>query len=218
MMDIDAIVKKVRCLVNEAESDADVTLLTSDLRHIDDNIKALLPQAVAMVQKLKTPECGPVNVKSFSPVPVAVTDNGDGGGSLLLPDGFVGLVAAQLDGWERPATVAFPGGSPEAVRQKSAYTRAGLCKPVCVLDVNSGGQRVLLFYPLVGSQGTLKSFVYEAALDLVEGGLACCASMADAVAYECAALLYNMFERYDAANSFFSLASALCNGKNNERR
>ena len=46
------LVKKVRCLVNEAESDAEVSLITDDRRSLDDTVIALLPQAVALVQSL----------------------------------------------------------------------------------------------------------------------------------------------------------------------
>ena len=48
---------------------------------------------------------------------------------------------------------------------------------------------------------------------LVNEGLNRCDKyMIDAVVYACASLLYNMFERYDAAKSFMSFAMAFCNG------
>jgi hypothetical protein len=58
----------------------------------------------------------------------------------------------------------------------------------------------------------LSHFVYEAQFDIAEGLNMCDSRMADAVSYVCVALLYNVFERYDAAKSFMSFAAALCGG------
>ena len=218
MMGTKELVKRVRRLVNETENDMALSLVSSALPSLDDNIVALLPQAVSMVQKHKKRVGEPVNVKNMSSAIINVADNGDGGGCIPLPDDFVGPVAVQLEGWNRVVTTVHDDASPEALRQKSEYTRAGCCKPVCVESVNAAGERVLLLYPLPSGEVKMKLFSYEAAFSPEGGELRCSASMADAVVYMCAALLYNMFERYDAANVFMSMAVALCNDKIVERR
>lgn len=218
MMSTNELVTRVRRLVNETENDISLSLVSSSLPSLNDNIAALLPQAVSLVQKHKKRVCEPVNVKNLSSLIINVADNGDGGGCIPLPDDFVGPVAVQLEGWNRVVTIVYDDASPEAQRQKNECTRAGCCKPVCIESVNANGERVLLLYPLLSGDAKMKLFSYEAAFSPDGGELRCSASMADAVVYMCAALLYNMFERYDAANTFMSMAVALCNDKIVERR
>lgn len=218
MITVNELVKKVRRLVNESDKDASLSLVTSGLRSLDDSIKALLPQAVALVQKQKSRAGEQVNVNHIYPESVIVADNGDGAGSMPLPDDCVGLVAVQLEGWKRPVTTVCDEASPQAIRQKSPYLRAGCCNPVCVESTGPEGQRRLLMYPLVSPGSGIVLFAYEAAFNIDEEELKCTAPMADAVAYTCTALLYNMFERYDAANAFMSLANALCNNIKMERK
>lgn len=218
MITVNELVEKVRRLVNESDKDASLSLVTSGLRSLDDSIKALLPQAVALVQKQKSRAGEQVNVKHLYPITVNVADNGDGAGSMPLPDDYVGPVAVQLEGWKRPVTTVCDEASPEAIRQKSPFLRAGCCNPVCVESTGPEGKRMMLLYPLVSAGSKIEIFAYEATFNVDDGLLKCTAPMADAVAYTCAALLYNMFERYDAANAFMSLANALCNNIKMERK
>ena len=92
------LVKKVRRLVNEAESDAAVSVVTADYRSLDDCIVALLPQAVSLVQKMKSSTTEAVNVKILSPAVIGITDNGDGTGCMPLPNDYFGPVVVQLEG------------------------------------------------------------------------------------------------------------------------
>ena len=83
------LVKKVRCLVNEAESDAEVSLITDDRRSLDDTVIVLLPQAVALVQK--NSGSGYVNVKALASSDRVFVSSSDGYPSVLLPDDFAKL-------------------------------------------------------------------------------------------------------------------------------
>jgi hypothetical protein len=56
-------------------------------------------------------------------------------------------------------------------------------------------------------------FLYEAVFNPADGLYGADADMVTAIVYECAALLYTMFERYDAANSCHALAMAACGAK-----
>lgn len=210
----DELVKRVRHLVNEADDDSSVSLLVVDRCSFDDNIVKLLPQAVAFVQRNKFPKCRRVNVKSVAPV--VTIDSGGDVGYVELPSDYVSLVLLSIDGWKQPSFETLSSESPMAMLQNSSCTRAGNCRPVCVDGFADDGKRVLWLYPLPAGVEKVKSFVYEAQYDALAGlhdGDAC---MTDAVAYECAALLYTLFERYDAANMFHSLALASCNGKVND--
>lgn len=216
MIATDELVRRVRRLVNEAEEDASLSLVSEDTRSIDTHILRLLPQAVALAQRNKGKGVGCVNPRSVSPHDAVIADNGDGGGALSLPADFVSLVSLQLDGWRRPCTVLHASGSAEALAQGNRYTRAGMCRPVCVEGCGAGGTRVALLYPLPQGAG-LGHFVYEASFDAEQGLVGGDAVLEDAVAYYCTALLYSVFERGDQATAFLSLATALCNGKNTER-
>ncbi len=210
MIPTDELVRRVRRLVNEADEDSAVSQLEIERTSFDSNIVELLPRAVAFVQKNKKSD-GRVNVKSLSPSSITIEPNGDGSGSIVLPDDFVSLVLLQLKGWKRPCTVISAYGSAIGARQYSEFTMAGQCRPVCVEDSGNDGRRMVRAVPLL--DGKPEHFIYEAAFDASAGLGMCDTAMADAVAYECAALLYTVFERYDAANSFHSLALAACGGR-----
>lgn len=213
------IVGRVRRLLNEAESDERLSLLSEDTRSIDLHILALLPQAVALTQKNKGDGCGCVNARSADCASVRVADGGNGSALLELPADFVSLVSLQLEGWRRPCTEQHAQSSTVAVAQCNADTRAGVCRPVAVEGTGADGARVLMLYPAVHAGApALGHFVYEAEFNADDGLDGCSGQLADAVAYNCAALLYSVFERPDAANMFLSLAMALCNGNVRERR
>ena len=63
MITAQKLIRKVRYLINETENDSDVTLITDDLRSIDDTILELLPQAVSIVQRQSKGKY--VNVKAL---------------------------------------------------------------------------------------------------------------------------------------------------------
>lgn len=216
MIATDELVRRVRRLLNEAEEDVSLSLVSEDTRSIDSHILRLLPQAVALAQRNKGKGVGYVNPRSVGPQDVVIADNGDGSGTLSLPADFVSLVSLQLDGWRRPCTVFHASGSAEALAQGNRHTRAGMCRPVCVEGNSADGARVALLYPLPQGGG-LEHLVYEASFDAGQGLVGGDAVLEDAVAYYCAALLYNVFERGDHATAFLSLATSLCNGKSGER-
>lgn len=200
--------EKVRQLINEAASDTDVTLLADDTRNIDEHIEALLPDAVLFVQ-INSDRCG-LNPKGIS-IETDEIYTEDSCGSIVLPDDFVRLVSFDVEGWGRPCTVLYPADSPVALAQSNLYTRAGCCKPVCIESIGGNGKRRLRFYPLPsGSSPSLRSFVYEAVYR--QGGSLSGndEALIKAVAYRCAALLYNVFEKNDSANAFFAISAALC--------
>jgi hypothetical protein len=105
-----------------------------------------------------------------------------------------------------------------ALAQSNKYTRGGCCKPVCVEGVDAQGKREARYYSLpAGREPVVENFVYEAAFNASEG-LLCEPEnpLVWAVVYQCAGLLYNVFERREAANAFMALAASWCeNGKMN---
>lgn len=219
MITAGELVKRVRRLLNEAEEDAHLSLLSEDTRSIDEHILRLLPQAVALVQKNKAPGSGNVNPRAVGAASAVIADCGDGTALLQLPADFAFLVSLQLKGWKRPCRAMLAPDSSEAVARRNGYVPAGVCRPLCVESVADDGSRAVLLSPLpAGEAPALEHFVYEASFDASEGLEGCNALLADAVAYYCAALLYSVFEHQAQANAFLSLATLLCNGKMGERR
>ena len=215
-MDSDELLRKVRLVINEAANDNDVSLLSVDTRLLDDSIMELLPRAVTFIQKNKGVNAGRVNTKSVSPSSLNITADKSGGGLLVLPSDFVDLVSLQLNGWSSPVHYLYPHDSCEAHWQQNEYTRAGSCRPVCVECFSSAREKCAMLYPFVYAD-VAKHFIYEAAFKVADGLDGYDVGMVDAVVYECASLLYTMFERYDAANAMLSLALACCGGKTTDK-
>lgn len=210
-MECSELLKKVRLVINEAASDNDVSLLSVDTRRLDDSIMELLPRAVSFIQKNKGVNGGRVNTKAVDSSQLTVKADKSGGALLLLPDDFVELVSLQLDGWLSPVHHLHAHNSREALWQQNEYTRAGNCRPACVESFTPQGERCAMLFP-VGTAAKPLHFIYEAAFNATDGLSGYDEIMVDAVVYECASLLYSMFERYDAANAMLSLALACCGG------
>jgi hypothetical protein len=150
-----------------------------------------------------------VNVKSLKPGDVALGETPEGFKVLALPGDFTDLVSVRLASWK---TSCIGMSSPDCVELYYKLGKNSLplsFTPMCVMDVAVDGAKVLKLFPCNGDDSVVR-FVYEAEFDASEGLGMCDERMADAVAYVCAALLYNVFERYDAAKSFMSFAMALC--------
>lgn len=213
MIDCDELVRRVRVVINEATDDEDVSLLSVDTRSLDDTILELLPQAVTFVQKNKGAGVGCVNAKSVKVSTLNIVSN-SGGGIMALPDDFEGLVSLKLEKWLKPVHTVHAHNSREAEWQQNEYTRAGYCNPVCVETFTPGGVRCLLLYPFVqNGPSNPETLVYEARFNKSDGLNNQSSTIADAVVYKCASLLYTVFERYDAANSMLTLALAACGGQ-----
>ena len=207
MITTQELIKKVRSLINEADDSSAVSLITDDILSFDDVIKELLPQAVAIVQKQSKGKF--VNVKNMLPANVTFREFTDGGISMVLPADFANLVSIRLKSWTAPCVEVLLPGSP-VVRCKFGDAVASVSsRPVCVEDLLGNGVRVLKLFPAC-STDKLHHFIYEAQFNVAEGLNRCDSRMVDAVSYVCVALLYNVFERYDAAKSFMSFASVLC--------
>ena len=189
---------KVRQIINEMPDDADVSLLSDDTRSIDEHISALMPDAVLWVQKTKAWGC--LNPKNA--VDAEIKQCGDGTGEILLPKDFVKLISLQLEGWERPCIMLFPSVSTVALAQHNTYTRAGVSRPVCVEEYNADGRTIAHCFSLPqGVEPKLRTLLYEACYNPLEGVSGCDEALHKAVAYQCAAMLYNVFERRDCSTT-----------------
>lgn len=210
MIIYDELRLKVRRLINEANDDGDVTLLTVDTRSVDEHIRELMPDAVSFVQRNKG--WGQLNPRTAALSDVSLSDNGDGTGSVLLPHDFIALVSFKMTGWQRPCSVLLPADAPLALAQGNVNTRAGWCKPLCCEGIAPDGRRLLNYYSLPsGMQPVVEHFIYEARYNVPQSLSGDDAALHSAVAYRCAALLYDVFERHDLANIFTGIAVSLCN-------
>lgn len=215
MITTEYLTDKVRVLVNEPADESGIFLLSEETRRLDDTIAALLGDAVSFVQQNKV--SGMLNPMAFQPDTSAVVDNGDGTGYIVLPEDFVALAELKMEGWERSCTFMYPPLSSVAEAQSNANTRGGCCKPVCVEGLDAVGNRVACYYSLpADTKPVVKKFVYEAVFD-PEKGLATNSAnpLLWAVVYRCTGLLYNVFERRDAADVFMTLARSWCGIKEN---
>lgn len=203
------LVDKVRTLLNEAGGESGVSLITDDTLLLDKYITELLPEAVLFVQMNRTR--GVLNGKNFANGEVSVT--GEGKGVIVLPEDYVRLVSLKLDVWKKPCFVTSQIDSPAENAQHNKYTQAGKYSPVCV-EVPTDDAMQLNVYPVTaGTTPEVEYLIYEARYDGSKGLTTKNDFLIQAVAYQCAGLVCNVFEKYNAANSFLGLAAALCNNK-----
>lgn len=66
----------------------------------------------------------------------AVTDNGDGTGSVQLPANFVRLVEFKMQGWQRAVHRTITTQNPLYGRQASKVLRGGVAKPIVAINSN----------------------------------------------------------------------------------
>lgn len=209
MITTENLYRKVRQLINETDDAASVTMLSEDTRSLDEHIAALMPDAVLFIQKNKG--WGNVNPKSLFISSEEIIQNEDGTGIMLLPDDFVALTVLEMEGWQRPCTSLYPATSAMAAAQYNPHTRAGFCKPVCVEHVSVNGKRALCYYSLPpDTTPVVKKFIYEACYNPMNGLSGDDVALHNAVAYQCAAFLFGMFERGNNAEYFSKIAAALC--------
>lgn len=192
MVTKEDIISKVRSIMNEIGEDANTSLLDEDTIKIDEYIKSCIPEAVNLVIHSSPSKC--VNPKSSSSSDIQ--KNADGTGSVVLPTDFVKLIAFKMNGWKRIVTTAYPANSEQYKAQCNPLTRAGKSKPVCIINSNKQGARVLEYYSLSKTDTpTIDMFVYEAAYDEAEGlNMEKSDQMFGAVCYMTASLVYNIFE------------------------
>ncbi len=207
MMADSVLKEKVRTLLNEAQSENSISLITDDTLLLDKYISELLPEAVLFVQMNK--KSGMLNGKSMANCNLSLW-NGEYG-VIILPEDYVRLVSFKLDNWLHPCyNVSSPGSVADAA-QANKYTRAGKSSPVCI-EVPSAQGILLYVYPVEeDSIPTVEYLLYEGTYNSSKGLASNNDSLLQAVAYQCAGLVCNVFEKYDAANAFMSLAAALCN-------
>ena len=207
MITESVLIDKVRALLNEVQSENSVSLITDDTLQLDRYITELLPEAVLFVQMNK--KSGVVNGKSYADFNFSICNGGYG--VITLPEDYVRLVALKLDNWQHPCYNTSQPGSLADVAQTNRYTRAGRCSPVCV-EVTSDEGVILNVYPVEeDSTPVVEYLLYEARYDGNKGLASKSDFLLQAVAYQCAGLVCNVFEKYDAANAFMGLAAALCN-------
>ena len=216
MIPLSYLVGRVLLLVNEMNPQQGLAALGEHPVTLKNTVSELMCDAVLFVQQNK--RFGVLNPGVYKPDASQIADNGDGSGTIMLPSDFVALVKLQLEGWERPCRVLYPQATPIAMAQGNVETRAGASKPVCVEDVDDEGRSVVAYYSLPkGVAPVVKSFVYEKEFD-PQTGLATTQSnpLLWAVLYQCAGLLYNVYEKRESANAFMALAQVWCN-KINEK-
>ncbi len=186
------IVSKVRAIMNEIGEEQSLTLLSEDTLKLDDYIISALPDAVSFVQT-KSSRC--VNKKDISY---------NGGGkisSIAIPDDFVSLIAVKLNTWKKTCVALYTMNDEEYKRQCNDYTKSGVNKPVVVMGFNDTEQSFLLF-PAADS---IDIFAYEAQYT---GTLSLEAedSLAIAICYKAASLVYAIFENKNQAQVMNELA------------
>ena len=203
------LIEKVRTLLNEAHGESGLSLITDDSLMLDNYIKGLLPEAVLFVQMNKGN--GAVNGKSTAECNLVLSNEDKG--IIALPKDYVKLISLKLDIWKKPCYATAEPDSVIERAQMNRYMRAGVSSPVCVESTTTEGVHLCVYPVKSDNAPSVEYLIYEAQYDGNNGLATNNYQLIQAVAYQCAGLVCNVFEKYDAANAFMSLAAALCNNK-----
>lgn len=198
------IIAKVRAIMNEIGEEAKLSLLGEDTIKLDEYIKSAIPDAVNIIIANSPVRC--VNKKLGSTTPVVPGENGKG--YIMLPDDYVSLIAFKLSGWKRMTAILYPITSEEYKVQSNEFTRSGTHKPMCFLNYNETGQKILEYYAIgTTNPVTVETFVYEGKYNSEEGiDLAANDPLAIAICYMCASLVYSIFENKETAKEMQTIS------------
>lgn len=126
-MEREQIINKVLCCLAEAGMACSIDPLLGEPvgNFLDEAGRQLLKVAPAYAFKGR--------YASFTPQNSGLIDNGDGTGSVLLPENFVRMIAFRMAGWQRDATHLYTTDDPIYRKQSNPYLRGGVSNPVVVL-------------------------------------------------------------------------------------
>lgn len=191
------IITKVRAIMNEVGEEAGLKLLSEDTVKLDEYIKCSIPDAVNIIIFNSPVRC--VNKKSGATS--RVTFSSEGTGYVTIPDDYVSLIAFKMSGWKRMVSVLHPVTSEEYKIQTNEFTRSGTHKPVCFLNYDKTGKRILEFFAVgTSTPATIDTFVYEGRYKPEEGiDLQANDPLAASICYMCASLVYSIFENEKTA-------------------
>lgn len=201
MVTKEAIISKVKAIMNEIGEETNASLLDEDTIRIDEYIESCIGDALALLMLNST---RPVNPKNCTE---SATVKEDGSGYVVLPDDFVKLIAFRMEGWKRTVSEAYPLGSEKAKHQSNVYSRGTKSKPACVLSYSPEGKKILEYYSIgKGEQSTISVFVYEASFDGSEVNMESYSPEFHALCYMTSSLVYSIFENPSTAKEMQTIA------------
>lgn len=127
-MEREQIINKVLCCLDEAGITQSIDPL------LGYPIENFLDEACRELMKVAPAYTFKGRYASFTPSNSGLIDNGNGSGSVLLPDNFVRLVSFRMEGWQRDATHLYTVDDPIYRKQSNLYLRGGVANPVTVLS------------------------------------------------------------------------------------
>ena len=193
------IVAKVRAIMNEAGEEESLTLLSEDNIKLDTYIKSSIPDAVSIVA-LNSPVKG-VNVKEHSNAKLIISTDGNSG-TVDIPSDFILLRGLKISSWKRIISELKSISSEEYKYIGSGYQIAGLNHPMCFESWDSDGKVIEFYAKGMKTEDVISVYKYEAQYKSSDGlKLDSGDSLAQAVCYMTASLVYAIFENYNTSKS-----------------
>lgn len=201
------IISKTKAILNEIGEEENFSLLSEDTVKIEEYIKSVIPDAVGIIQMNSPARC--INKKHADSVNNAISPDLEGKCVVVVPNDFVSLIAIKLSNWKRACIVSYGMDSEEYKRQCNPVTMAGAYKPICINGYDNEGKRVLILYSTKVAT-KLEMFVYEAKY-IAGAGIDIDAkeTVASAVCYMAASLVYSIFENRNTAQQMKEIAVSL---------
>ncbi|MEG1554805.1 MAG: hypothetical protein RR363_07270 [Rikenellaceae bacterium] len=124
---VQIIERVLRCL-----HEAGVTNVVDPI--LDYHIDTFLDQAGREILKVAPIYTFKGRYATYTQQNSGLIDNGDGTGSVSLPENFVRLVAFRMEGWQRDVTHLYTTDDPIYHKQTNKYLRGGVVNPIMVIE------------------------------------------------------------------------------------
>lgn len=202
-------INKVLQLMNEVgwNDTSSAAFLGADTAHVEKHIESVFPDAWRQAVKILPKHY--FSIKDFSANP-HTADIYSGTGHVELPDDFYSLYSFRMEGWRTAASVFYTEDDYMARLQANEYTRGSAVRPVCIqrtkaIEASNGTiviKKILEYYSLPkGRDHVLEEALYIPHINGINELEKIGDLLIIPLAYLCAALVYNIFEKYDIAKT-----------------
>ena len=197
-------IKQVMQVMNEAGWNND-SFSGSDVTMIEEHIEAVFVDAWRKATKALPKTYFTIN--DFSGNKLS-GDTSTGTGYIILPDDFYTLYSFKMEGWQKAVETLYPSSDSMAAIQANEYTRGSAVRPVCIMSkkyikkASTSGEikEAIEYYSLPkGKQHKVAEALYIPLMKPLSDDTVIDQKLITPLAYLCAGLVYNIFEKPDIA-------------------
>lgn len=209
---VSDIVKDAKvCLDENVSSDPLLSLDDLDTLTLEEIIASKVEDAARLVESSASRELLDAG-KAFGGSIHWESHEGNGAGSLTLPDDFMRLLTFQMSDWSRPVTDAITEDHPAYAMQSSRYggIRGNAQRPVVAITHSHDTGLALEFYSCESGRGVhIKRARYLAVPKIVSGKIDLCPQLYRSVVYRLASMTAAIIGGSDLAASLLGTSNEM---------